>query len=237
MLMDIGPIFSGYPQSSFIPPMMFPVEDLSGPIKVVNLKWRELDSQFRSINGKLSRNRALLGEMSMHPEEDPKKEAAFLRKQSGLVETIVILEEERREVSIQRASAGKHILFEEMSEEEQFKRLAPDKKQLVDTIKMIAYRAETALSTVIKPQMKKPNEARTLIRALFKSEADLLPNSYHNKLLIRIHYMSTPQGNLAIQSLIDHLHEAEFVYPGTKMKSRYALGSQIDSDLEVNSNS
>ena len=244
---DAGKMFSRWSQENFFRYMMQhynidglienSVEDLSGPIKVVNPKWRTLDSQFRSINGKLSRSRALLGEMTMHPEEDPKKKDGFLQKQSELVETIEILEESLKEVSDQRKTVGKHVLFEELPEEEQFKKLAPGKKQLVDTIKMIAYRAETALSMIIKSSMRKPNEARALIRAVFESDADLMPDLERKELLVRVHHMATPQGNQAVQDLLDHLNESEFVYPGTELKLRYILGNQSDSEFGFTSNS
>ena len=170
-------------------------------------------------------------------DRDPKKKDGFLQKQSELVETIEILEEDLKEVSDQRKAVGKHVLFEELPEKEQFKRLAPGKKQLVDTIKMIAYRAETALSMIIKPSMRKSNEARTLIRAVFESDADLLPDLERKELRVRIHHMATPRENRAVQDLLDHLNESEFVYPGTELKLRYVLGCQGEDEFGFTSNS
>jgi len=244
---DAGKMFSRWSQENFFRYMMQhynidglvenSIEDLSGPLMVVNPKWRALDSQFRSLNGKLSRNRALLGEMTMHPEDDPKKETNFIQKQSELVETIEIIEEELKEIYTQRKAAGKHILYEELPKDDKFKRLAPGKKQLVDTIKMIAYRAETALSIIVRPSLSKPNEARTLIRTVFNSEADLLPDPERNELLIRIHPMATPRENQAVQSLLHHLNETEFVYPGTELRLRYIIGRQDDLENGLTANS
>jgi transposase len=232
---DAGKMFSRWSQENFFRYMRQhynidglvenSLEDLSGPIRVVNPKWRALDSQYRSINGKLSRSRATFAEMTMHPEDNPKKEVKFLQRQAELVETIEILEEEKLNIALQRKETSKHIDFEQLAEEDKFQRLAPGKKQLIDTVKMIAYRAETAMSIILRPIMAKPNEARALIRELLNSDADLCPNIEKGELHVRIHPMTSPQGNRTIQELLKHLNEAEFVYPGTKLKLRYSLGN------------
>lgn len=60
-----------------------------------------------------------------------------------------------------------------MESDEKFERLRPSKKRLVDTIKMIAYRAETAMVNIIRERLAKKDDARALIRSLFQSEADI----------------------------------------------------------------
>jgi len=54
--------------------------------------------------------------------------------------------------------------------------LAPSRKQLVDTVKMIAYRAETALASIVREKLARTDDARSLLRDLFCSEADLTPD-------------------------------------------------------------
>ena len=56
---------------------------------------------------------------------------------------------------------------------------------LTDTIKMIAYRAETALVALLRPHLAKEDEARAMIRELFVSSADLVPDETANTLNLR----------------------------------------------------
>jgi len=39
---------------------------------------------------------------------------------------------------------------------------------------MIAYRAETAMAQVLKEKMSRNDDARSLLRAIYRTEADLL---------------------------------------------------------------
>ena len=45
-------------------------------------------------------------------------------------------------------------------------RLAPSRMPLVDTVKMIAYRAETAMRSVVREALARGDDARSLLRDL-----------------------------------------------------------------------
>ena len=59
---------------------------------------------------------------------------------------------------------------------QKFERLTPSRKQLVDTVKMVAYRAETAMASIVHEKLARKDDARSLLRDLFRSEADLVPD-------------------------------------------------------------
>ena len=58
--------------------------------------------------------------------------------------------EERRhqieQLKAQRKALPKHIEIKDLPEQDRFRRLLSEKKHFIDTIKLIAYRAETALA-------------------------------------------------------------------------------------------
>ena len=101
--------------------------------------------------------------------------------------------------------------------------LAPLGKMLTDTIKMIAYRAETALVELLRPHLAKEEEARALVRELFVSSADLEPNEQENTLTIRIHRMACPAHDKAMSALLADLTQAAFCHPQTGMRLIYEL--------------
>ena len=59
-----------------------------------------------------------------------------------IVEQIEILEAEQTTLKTERKTTEKHIKVIDLPEEESFQALFSSKKHLVDTIKMIAYRAD-----------------------------------------------------------------------------------------------
>ena len=92
-----------------------------------------------------------------------------------------------------------------------------------DTIKMIAYRSETAMANILKQALSKEDDARRLICDLMRSEADLVPDEKNSILNIYLHRMANPKADKAVQYLLDTLNENESYYPGTKWLLRYRL--------------
>jgi len=60
-------------------------------------------------------------------------------------------------------------------------------------------------------------------------EADILPNPTQDILPVRVH----PMANQAIAHLLDHLHAAEFSYPGINLKLNYAITEAANSGPET----
>ena len=121
-------------------------------------------------------------------------------------------------------STAKHLEWDEFPEDAKFERLAPSRKRLTDTVKMVAYRAETAMSNLLRDSLRRADDSRSLIRDLYRSDADLIPHSESNVLEVRIHTLANPRSNQAIQHLLDHLNAAECTYPGTDFRLSYSLG-------------
>ena len=149
----------------------------------------------------------------------------FEREKAELQEEIESFELTLAGLKEKRKEVPKHIPFGELPTDQQFKALAPRKKQLVDTIKMVAYRAETALAQLLKPFLSRQDEARALLRQVFTSEADLIPNEAEKTLTVRLHGLTNPVSNKALQGLCDELNLTETIYPGTNLRIIYDLVS------------
>ena len=122
-----------------------------------------------------------------------------------------------------------------MPEEHKFERLAPSRRRLTDTVKLLAYRAETALATIVAEKLSRTDEARPLIRDLLRSDADIQPNDEAGVLELRLHTLANPRSNRAVQHLLDHLNAAEFTYPGTKLRLVYSLSAAAPDGTEASS--
>ena len=126
-----------------------------------------------------------------------------------------------------------HLNWGELPETEKFERLAPSRKQLVDTVKMIAYRAETAMASIVREELARSDDARSLLRDLFCSEADLTPDLDKHVLGVQVHPMSNPRANRAIAHLLEHLNAAEPTYPGTSLRLIYSIAGQAEASNSV----
>jgi hypothetical protein len=108
---------------------------------------------------------------------------------------------------------------------EAFQQLVPGRKRLLDTVKMIAYRAETAMATMLKGPTVDTPAARRLLQDLFMTEADIFPDVDNKILRIRVHSASRPAANRSLQGLFDQLNDSEMIYPGTGMRLVYERGN------------
>jgi len=194
--------------------------------KVVNPTWRQLNRSCNSMQNKLRYRRARFAEMTMHPETEdkPVKYRNWLKKKADLLEEIENFEYQLKKLKAELKDTSKHITWGQLDEKDKFLRLLPGRKRLMDTIRMIAYRAETAMVGLITGPTVDSSDARRLLQNLFVTEADILPDPENEQLNIRVHSASRPAANRALVQLFEHLNKAQVKYPGTEMRLAYELG-------------
>src|SRR5262249_41442788 len=134
---------------------------------VVNPAYRTLDGQARKKVGLLNRKIAEFGALNLEGEIEAAKVEAFAQRKADLQEDIAQAQTELAEIKAQRKTTKRHIVFKELPEEARFDRLSTQSKHLVDTIKMIAYRAETAMAQMVRQKMARHDDARSLLRAIY----------------------------------------------------------------------
>jgi hypothetical protein len=93
----------------------------------------------------------------------------------------------------------------------------------MDTVRMIAYRAETAMAGLLVGPTVDLAAARSLLQDLFVTEADISPDPENKILHVRIHGASRPAANRSLAQLLAKLNEAQAQYPGTDMHLVYEL--------------
>ena len=195
--------------------------------RLINPKWRELDKQVRSINAKLKRREAKYGALTydtnQSSELDDKEFIKYNLIKAGLMEEISIYRKEVEQKKTERTDTKREITFEELSEKEKFKGVYNDRKQLIDTIKMTAYRAETSLASIVKEHTQKPKESRSLIVQFFKSNADIDVDYEKNILYINIHHQPTNRDDITLRKLCENLNDTQIKFPETNMKIVYGI--------------
>jgi hypothetical protein len=227
-------MFSRWCQENFFRYMMqhFAIDSLSeygtaglSGTKVVNPAWRELDRRKRSVQTKLTRRNARFTALVLHPvaQENTKKYQKWQRLKAQLLEEIEQYTNELEQLKSKLKQTAKHISWDDLPESDQFQRLASGRKRFLDTIRMIAYRAETAMVGLVIGPSADFAAGRRLMQDLFDSHADILPDSIGQRLRIRIHRSARPATDRLLATLFDHLNQAELVYPGTQLQMVYEL--------------
>lgn len=243
-LENAGQMFSRWSQENFFRYMMehFEIDALSEygtevipetNQPVVNPQRRQLERDCRSVKSKLTRLQARFAALTLHPQTEVSQIPKWQRKKADLQDQIEQFENELATLKERKQSTPKHLAWDDLPESEKFERLTPSRKRLTDTVKLIAYRAETALASIVREKMSHVDEARSLIRELFRCAADILPNEASGVLEVRLHTLANPRSNRAVQHLLDHLNAAEYTYPGTNLRLLYSLSGSTKKDEVV----
>jgi hypothetical protein len=192
---------------------------------VVNPRWREVDGKIRSRQGVLQRQLALFGGLSLPETAEGAAIETYQRKKGEVQENISHLQKELGKLKEKRKETPHHITVGKLEDEDRFSRLIAEKKHFVDTIKMIAYRAETAMVHLLREKLSRADDARVLLRQLYGIEADLKPDPKANTLTVQLHHLATHAHDEAIRHLCTELNATETIFPGTNLKLIYKLGS------------
>ncbi len=192
---------------------------------VVNPVYRKIESLVKSKAGKLGRKLREFAEIALSPTPPPEEVQEYEAQKGALMEEIDLLKEDLARLKETRKITGKHIPVSELPEADHFSLLAPRRKAFVDTIKMIAYRAETAMSDVLRDSMARPDDARSLLRDIYTQEADIIPDEEEGTLTVRLHHLTNRMSDHAVQMLAQNLNDTDTIYPGTNLRLRYELVS------------
>ena len=230
-----GHMFARWSQGNFFQYMMqhFAIDRLvdceTGRLdetaRVVNPAYRKLEQEIKSKAGKRSRKLAEFGALAMPADWGAPAVTAYEQGQGRLQEEVTLLEKDLEALKAQRKQTPQHLRLVDLPEAERFVPLAPTRKLFLDTIKMIAYRAETALARLLRERMARSDDARTLLREIFTTEADLIPDEADGTLTVRLHHLTNRASDEAARILAEHLNLTETVYPGTNLRLVYKLVS------------
>jgi hypothetical protein len=200
-------------------------EAISDPIQVVNPAYRRLDGQVRSATGKLNRLLAQFGGLNLEQPIEPQTVEHFVQRKAVLQDAIDRLQQDLQTGKAERKATPKHIPVTELPEPDRFRQLSTQSKHLIDTLKMVAYRAETAMANLLREHLAHPDEARSLLQALYRTEADLLPDLEAGTLTVRLHHLANASSDAAIRKLCEELNATETLFPRTQLRLILNLGS------------
>ena len=126
---------------------------------VVNPAWRRLNQSVRTESARLYRLRAEFGARTLPPQPSAQQVENFERRGGELRDKIQAQEFKLSELKAQRRQTPTKLTLKELPEAERFAQLKTEKKHFIDTIKLIAYRAESALAGEVREALARDDDA------------------------------------------------------------------------------
>lgn len=198
-------------------------EPLPETTTVVNPAWRQADRQVRQYQVRLTKNQAAFGQLSLEQPLEPNGVEAFMQQKSALQQTVEEQQQQLQELKRQRQQTPHHLALKELPEAQRFQQLKTEKKHFVDTIKLIAYRAETAMASVVREKLARAEDARSLLRQLYQTAGDLHPDEAAKTLTVRLHHQTSALQDLALAHLCEEINATETIFPGTNLRLVFQL--------------
>ena len=95
---------------------------------------------------------------------------------------------------------------------------------MVDLVKHIAYRAESALARLVQPLFARhEDEARKFLKTIFQSSADILPAPKEGRLTVRFHGLASPRATRALEAVCEVANGNDIRYPGTDLRLHFEV--------------
>ena len=188
---------------------------------VVNPAHRRIDQQIRRERGRLQRLEAQFGAHTLPPQATPEQIQEFEQKGGQWREKIQVQTAFLEGLKKQRKETPRKVALKELPEAERYRQLCPESKHFIDTIKMVAYRAESALAGELREHLEREDDARALLRRVFVTPANLRPDYEQKTLLVELHRLGSPLQDAAVAKLCEELTATETKFPTTDLKLIY----------------
>ena len=190
---------------------------------MVNPAWRKLDSQIRREQVLRERDHAAFGALNLSATPEAPELEAWQQQKAQLHQTITARQTRLEELKAQRKKTPRHLTLKELPTADQFPRLRAERKHFVDTIKLIAYRAETALVATAREALARSDDGRALVRELMRTTADLHPDLEQKTLTVCLQPLPSRLQDQAVRRLAEKLTATETVFPGTDLRLVFKL--------------
>jgi hypothetical protein len=208
----------------------FGTESIDPEKEVVNPEYRRLTHQLKKLREKIQRIQAKFFPLAQQAIEEPLDNLpAITNKQMGYKTMLDMYRLEQEKLITERAQISPKIKLSQMPEQKRYNKLKTESKMLMNVIRMICYRAESAIASWIAPYLTRAeDEKRMVVKQIIGSNADLSPDYQNKTLTITLHSLSAQRFNRAAQELSRLLNDTETVFPGTELRMIFKISALSD---------
>lgn len=199
------------------------IEEIELSKQIVNPAHRSVANQLKKEKEKLGRlEKELVKNIKLDLENSLDTFKENLKTKAKLVENI---EHKRIKVAELKEQKGKlpyKITLQDLPDDKRYNTLKKESAYFMATLKMICYRAETAMANMLNETYKKAeNEKRAFIKEIIYTAADIKPDLQNQQLIVNLHSLGTPMKNELVAKICQELNQTETVFPGTNLTLIY----------------
>jgi hypothetical protein len=201
--------------------IQYSVDNLDNDILVVNREYSNITCQIKKEKEKIVRRKAKLyhyPQRNVGPFSETEDEQ-WMKSYLELIEEIRLMEQQVTRLINKRKEIPYKIPLSQMPEDLRYNRLNEESKALQNVIKMICYRAETALATLLRPHYSRANhEVRSLVKSIIHTSTDIMVDEKEEAVKITIYPLANKRSNDAVGKICEAVKNTNTLYPGTNLK-------------------
>ena len=198
----------------------FGVETIASEKQVVNPEYRRRSHRIKKQREKIRRLEAKfypMLEQAMDATVDELPKLTY--RQARTKEDLDQLKQQELAMTEDRKNYPARITLREMPGTTRYNKLKTESKMFMNVIKMICYRAESAMASLAQPHLSRAtDEKRMFIKQIIHANADLIPDKKNRALTVVLHSLSARRFNNAARRLCQTLTETETIFLGTNLR-------------------
>jgi hypothetical protein len=214
---------------SFDKIIQYSIDELDKDTMVVNPEYNKVDYKIKKEREKLSRRKARSYELDQkNPllEENQKENQKWMKDKLKVTEDIHCIQQEIESLVKQRSEIPYKISIGQMPESKRYNKLNQESKRVQNIIKMICYRAETALAAVLSPHYKRTeDEIRMLVKAIINTPIDMEVDRENEELKITLYPLANQRSNEAVSKICDTVNATNTIYPETNLRLIFKIAT------------
>ena len=210
----------------------FGVETIDMEKTVVNPQYRKATYQLKKLREKKQRI-----ESKFYPLVEQAIDSALeiiptiTDKQMQYKQMLDQYSQEEGVLVMERKKLQPRIKLGQMPEEKRYNKLKTESKIFMNVIKMICYRAESAVASFISPYLANADkEKRMVVKQIIQANADVIPDYKNNILNVVLYSLSANRYNQAASELANLLNQTETTFPGTELRMVFKISANLDCD-------
>lgn len=235
-----GKMFTRWSQENFFKYMIsdydfdkmltYGIESVDPDKLVVNPQYRKLTHQLKKVREKKQRIEAKFYPLAQQVIDQPIDSIPSISiKQIELQDQIKDYQNQESLLMEQRKSIKPKITISSMPYQIKYNKLKSESKLLMNVLKMIAYRAESAVVSLIAPYLSKAeDEKRMIVKQIIAANADIEPDYINNTLTITLHSLSANRFNVAAHNLASLLNDTQTIFPSTNLQMIFKISAPPD---------
>src|SRR5437867_3178219 len=193
-----------------------PEREVSNPAK------KKATREIRILRQELAEAHRRLGLLASAGNEAGRtKEADLKAERQGIDQEIRRLQEQIKALGKKHRQLPTRIKVGDLPADSRF-RLETERKTLTDTVKIMAYRVESAMLSLIRPHYRHAEqEGRQLIQEILQASGDL--DVQRDTVTVTLEPLSSAHRTRVLEKLCESLNEQHCSYPGTTQLLTYQV--------------